>query len=953
MRRIESARFWVASPTLGSGYWNRAEETRETFGATLADTEGFFLRTGDLGFVRDGELFITGRIKEMVIIRGTNHAPHDIEWSVQGAHPAMRPDHGVAFSVVHDGEECLVVAQEVERDHLPALDVSEVMLAIRSAIAEEHGINVHTVALLARGTLSKTSSGKLQRQGCRSLFLSGELQTVARWSARDAHEEPPPPVEEAAPDRTESGIRRWLISRVAWLLEIDPRRIDAAEPLANYGMDSLKAVRLAGELEDRVGRTMPETLVYDHPSLDAIARFASQRGGRKRVDRHGRRSDREPLAIVGMGCRFPGAKSPDEFWALLRGGIDAITEVPASRWDAGAVYDPAPVSPGRANTRWGGFLEEIDRFDAEFFSISPKEAALVDPQHRLLLEVAWEALEHAGIEPASLAGSRTGVFIGICSNDYSRLQAGLPSQQTAYATTGNASSMAASRISYVLDLQGPSWVVDTACSSSLVALHQACQSLRAGDCDAAIVGGVNLILDPTLTVAFSQSRMMSSDGRCKAFSAAADGYGRAEGCGVVVLRPLSDARRDRDHVYAVVRGSAVNHDGRSNGITAPNGAAQESLISDALADAGVSPAEIGYVEAHGTGTALGDPIEMNALKQALSAGSPARQRCWIGSVKTNIGHAEAAAGIAGIIKVALAMDRGELPAHLHLSQLNPRITLEGTPLAIPTVRQAWPRQAERPRLAGVSSFSFGGTNAHAVLSEGPAPEQPQRAADGDRPLHLLTLSATTEAALVSLAGAFADHLETTRSDTGDVCFTANTGRSRFRHRLAVLGMTNREIAARLRDATNSGRANPVEGVRLGNVSGRGGPRIALVSSSEVSVSNATVRRLFEIVPSLRQAETDRPGGVGGTCWLPTLSPGADPWRTLLDAVATLYVAGVPIDFRRLDDGIVRRRVALPTYRFQRRRHWFREAEGTNGELLTASGHSRGSAGNARALSDEP
>jgi acyl-CoA synthetase (AMP-forming)/AMP-acid ligase II/3-oxoacyl-(acyl-carrier-protein) synthase/acyl carrier protein len=943
---------WLASPSVATGYWNRAEETREAFEARLADTdEGPFLRTGDLGFLRDGELYMTGRLKEMIIVRGTNHAPQDIEWSVQAAHPALRPDHGAAFSVDEDGNERLVVAQEVDRQHLATLDVTAVVTAIRNAVAEEHGIEVHAIALLPWGTMPKTSSGKIRRRGCRSLFLDESLETVARWSVRDTRSQRGAPVDLAG----DEDLARWLLTRTAALLEIDPDLVDPSEPLASYGLDSLKAVRLAGELEQHLGRPLPDTLAYEHPSLDEIANFVSGGVGRRRGERRRRRQDEEPLAIVGLGCRFPGAKNPDELWTFLQRGGDAITEVPTSRWNTDAVYDPTPSSPGHTNTRSGGFLDEIDRFDAEFFGISPKEAAQIDPQHRLLLEVAWEALEHAGIAPSSLAGTRTGVFVGISSNDYSRLQAGRPSLQTAYAATGNAQSMAASRISYVLDLQGPNWAVDTACSSSLVALHQACQSLRAGECNTALVGGVNLILDPTPTVAFSQSGMMSPDGRCKAFSAAADGYGRAEGCGVVVVRPLADALRDRDHVYAVVRGSAVNHDGRSNGITAPNGAAQVSLIRDALADAGTSPAEIGYVEAHGTGTALGDPIEMQALQDALDAEGAARQRCFVGSVKTNIGHTEAAAGIAGVIKVALALDRGGLPPHLHLDQLNPRISLDGTSFAIATARESWPRRTDRSRIAGVSSFSFGGTNAHAILAEGPLHGQPLHAAAANgrsqeegAPLHLLTLSALSETALATLAQTFAQHLETTTDDLADICFTANTGRSCFRHRLAVFGANSQELAARLRQAPQGGQAAPIEGVMSGSVRGRGGRRVALVADS---IDGPPMQDLFELAPTLQRAERDQAPQVDNPFWLTASVSGVDDRHALLEAVAALWVAGVPIDFHKLDAGTAPRRVAVPTYPFQRRRYWFGE-EGGAGAAADPSGNGREAERDARTLNDE-
>ncbi len=378
---------------------------------------------------------------------------------------------------------------------------------------------------------------------------------------------------------------------------------------------------------------------------------------------------KEPIAIIGLSCRFPQAPDPAAFWELLRSGVDAITEVPSDRWDVDALHSVDPA-PGKVTTRWGGFLEGVDLFDPHFFGISPREAARMDPQQRLLLEVSWEALENAFIPPHSLAGTRTGVFVGISSYDYSRLQFDDPESIDAYAGTGNAHSIAANRLSYIFDLRGPSMAVDTACSSSLVATHLACQSLRNGESDLVLAGGVNLILRPELTITFSQARMLSPDGRCKTFDASANGYVRGEGCGVIVLKRLSNALRDGDNILALIRGSAVNQDGRSNGLTAPNGLAQQEVIRQALAEGQVAPGQIGYVEAHGTGTPLGDPIEISSLSAVLDDGN-SNGRVLVGSVKTNIGHLESAAGIAGLIKSVLALQNEAIPPHLHLKEVNP------------------------------------------------------------------------------------------------------------------------------------------------------------------------------------------------------------------------------------------------------------------------------------------
>ncbi|HXA15308.1 MAG TPA: polyketide synthase, partial [Opitutaceae bacterium] len=376
----------------------------------------------------------------------------------------------------------------------------------------------------------------------------------------------------------------------------------------------------------------------------------------------------EPIAIIGMGCRFPGGvEDPDGFWRLLHTGTDGIVKVPANRWDIDRYYDPDPDAPGKMSTRWGGFLQGIDYFDTRFFGISPREAAWMDPQQRLLLEVTWEALEAAGQAPDRLAGSDTGVFVGISTNDYAMLQLkhGAIKLIDAYAGTGSSASVASGRLSYLLGLQGPCISVDTACSSSLVAVHLACQSLRTGECRLALAGGVNVILSPEVTINFSKARMMAADGRCKTFDAAADGYVRGEGCGMVVLKRYTDAVASGDDILAVIPGSAVNQDGRSGGLTVPNGPAQESVIRRALKNAGIKPDQVSYIEAHGTGTSLGDPIEIGALGAVFGSDRNGHGRLNVGSVKTNIGHLEAAAGIAGLIKVVLALRRAEIPPHLH------------------------------------------------------------------------------------------------------------------------------------------------------------------------------------------------------------------------------------------------------------------------------------------------
>jgi acyl transferase domain-containing protein/acyl-CoA synthetase (AMP-forming)/AMP-acid ligase II/acyl carrier protein len=792
---------WVAGPHVAQGYWRDADATARTFDARLARGDGKrYLRTGDLGFLDAGELFVTGRLKDVIIVRGRNHYPQDIERTVADCHPALEGGRGAAFSVERNGEERLVVVQEVRRSHLRELDAAGVLDLVRQAVAEQHDLEVDAVLLLRTASLPTTTSGKVRRRACRERFLGGELQVVARWPqpsapTRERRAAPPPAgVRSPADAPTTAAVEGWLVDRLAGHLRVPPEQIDVRQPFARYGLDSVATVRLADELGRWLGRSLDPVLAYQYPTIELLSRHlmapptAEPSKLAPTVPPDARH---EPIAIVGMGCRFPGADNLASFWQLLRSGAVAVGQMPDERRHlAGGRPDPWR---GVRHSE-GGYLAGIDQFDARFFSIAPREVVTMDPQQRLLLEVSWQALEDAAIPPDQLAGSQTGVFIGISTGDYSRLHIARASGVSAYAGTGHALSIAANRLSYVLDLHGPSWAVDTGCSSSLVAVHQACRSLRGGECDLAIAAGVNLILLPQLTEVFTRAGMLADQGRCRTFSADADGYVRSEGCGVVVLKRLSAALQDGDRIAALILGTAVNQDGRSNGLTAPNGPAQEAVIRRAQQDAGIRPDDVGYVEAHGTGTPLGDPIEFASLRNVLRNGQPREHTCWVGSVKTNIGHTEAAAGVAGLIKAVLALEHDEIPPHLHFTRLNPKIDAAGSQLVIPTHRTAWPRGSRR-RLAGINSFGFGGTNAHVIIGDTP-PVPRHRGID--RPVELLAVSAKCEPALVELVRRFDRHLERHPDlSLGDVCHTANAGRAHFTHRLAILAGSTAELRQKL------------------------------------------------------------------------------------------------------------------------------------------------------------
>ena len=837
---------WVSGENVAQGYWGRAEETEQTFQAFLADTgEGPFLRTGDLGFFKDGELFFTGRHKDLIIVRGQNHYPQDIELTVENSHEALSTNGVAAFSAEQDGEEWLVVVQEVQRTHLRKLNIDEIFEAIREAVLEQHELSIHAIVLLKPGQIPKTSSGKVQRRACRALFLSGELNGIAIWQRPQTKKSTSSNIllngaaintkVNTGTDVKIEAIRGWLTAKISQSVEISPDKIDTSRPFAHYDLDSAAAVGLSGELGEWLGQSLPPTLVYDYPTIDALARYLTGMEDTKsppdaltsNADTQSIQGD--SIAVIGLGCRFPQAKGPDEFWQLLKSSKSAISKVPASRW-----------TPTEGSVPWGGFISDADRFDPAFFGISPREADTMDPQQRLVLEVSWEALENAGIPVQSLAGSQTGVFIGISTYDYS---AYLPSTGlNIYFNTGNSFSITANRLSYLWDLHGPSKAIDTACSSSLVAIHDACQNLRGGECDLAIAGGVNLMLSSGITDSFSASQLLSPGGCCNAFDAKADGYVRGEGCGMVILKRTTDAIRDADPILAIVKGSAVNQDGRTNGITAPNGPAQQMVVRKALANAGVSAREIGYVETHGTGTPLGDPIEFNALKEVLTPDRSSEEVCYIGSVKTNIGHLEAAAGIAGVIKTVLVLQHREIPPHPHFDTINPHLDITGALLSIPTKPIPW--LTEQSKFAGVSSFGFGGTNAHAVLASAPVSQAPsaETQTTPERPQHILTLSAQDELALPDLARAYTRYFQAhPETELANACFTAAVGRSHFTHRLALVAASSEEAIEKLQTADYLVHKAPT-----------GKPKLAFLFTGQGSEYVDMGRQLYETEPTFRK-----------------------------------------------------------------------------------------------------
>ncbi|MDO5977225.1 non-ribosomal peptide synthetase/type I polyketide synthase, partial [Flavivirga jejuensis] len=812
----EIGEIWISGDSVTQGYWGREELTIDVFRAQIHyangrvnKKEGYYLRTGDMGFIQNKELYITGRLKEMMIINGVNYFPQDLERTIQDSHIDLQINAGSAFTILIKDKQELIVVQEIKRTSIRNYDFETIKKDIIESVFEVHGLPVYAIVLVRPGRIPKTSSGKIQRLIAKSSYEADTFEGVLEAWNMGMHLEKNEKESFQIKKSYQKTIKnkeliKWLKKTISDELQIKHSAVNLDKSFAVLGMTSLQSIRLSGLLSEYLSQEISPTILYSYSNIIDLVSYISKENNDIEVAREPSITlqEKEPIAIISMAGRFPGARDIETFWKNLKSGEDSITEVPFNRWNVDDFYsDKEDIDGFHMTTRWGGFLDKIDEFDASFFDISPREAKLMDPQQRILLELSHELLERAGYPYKQIKGTKTGVYIGVIQSDYGFLVKDLG--KDVYSGTGTALSISANRLSYYYDLKGPSMSVDTACSSSLVSIHSAVKDIRSGECTMAIAGGVNLIISPDTTVALSKSNMMATDGRCKTFDNSANGYVRSEGCGLVLLKPLSKAQEDGNQILAVIKGSAINQDGRSNGLTAPNGAAQQEVIQSALQSANLEPTDVDYVEAHGTGTSLGDPIEINALHAIYGKDRKVTKPLIVGSVKANIGHLESAAGVAGLIKAVLCLHYNQIPKQLHYHKPNTYINWKKNNIKIPESLLSWNYKENGLRRAGVSSFGFGGANAHVILEE--APQVIKEQSEDSvliRPISIVTLSGKGEKALQDQATNILSYIKSNPEITlQDVSYSLAVTRSHFENRLGIVCENKQELIKKLEHHT--------------------------------------------------------------------------------------------------------------------------------------------------------
>ncbi|MES2731615.1 MAG: aminotransferase class III-fold pyridoxal phosphate-dependent enzyme, partial [Bacteroidota bacterium] len=843
---------WIKGESVTQQYYNNEAATK----AVIAP-DGW-LNTGDTGFMLNDCLYVVGRVKDIIFVKGLNVYPHDIEQTIEemegmetgkvvvcGIPDEEMASEAIGVFVIHKTsvEKFLPLATQIKR-----------FVAARLGLEVKHVIPVRKI--------HKTTSGKVKRHFFVEEFRSGAYATIIQeikqllGGASDMAAVATP-VDAALPiaisSETDStlairsaSIRQWIGNWLKGRFNLSAEDLSTERNFAGYGMTSFQAVALATDLESFLQTPIDTTVVFNYPTVQTLANHLAT--SIKEIPTAKDNLSTQPattrltdnrIAVIGMSCRLPGnVNSPEAFWALLKEQRNAITEVPTNRWDVDGYFDTDVDASGKMYTKQGGFVEQIDGFDPLFFDVSPREAAGMDPQQRLLLEVCWEALERAGLAPAGLRGSDCGVFIGMGTDDYQHIIHDRLSPtyfEDAFTSLGVERSIAAGRIAYLFDFHGPVLQLDTACSSSLLSVHQACQSLLQEECSMALAGGVNLMLSPDTTVKLCRMKALSPTGSCKTFDNEADGYVRGEGCGIVVLKRLSDAVANGDNILAVISGSAVNHDGLSNGLTAPNGVAQQQLIEKALRNAKLNANEIQYVEAHGTGTRLGDPVEVQALNAVYGQSRPANDPLIVGAVKTNIGHLEAAAGIAGFIKTVLCLQHQQIPGNLHLQQPNRFIPWKNLALKVADRLTPWLPLAGKRR-AAISAFGLSGTNVHIIVEEArleasleaklvaaATPKQPTQPAP-NWPAYPVLLSAKKPEALQALAKQYLTLLDTPSVSLADISYSTAFTRNAFSHRLAFGASSLQHAQEYLRAYLDQ---TEIDGLLMGNAQAQKGKLVWL------------------------------------------------------------------------------------------------------------------------------
>jgi len=929
----------IHSTSIASGYINKPEESSSTFCVKVKHNNKNFFRTGDLGFVDNEHLFVVGREKDLIIINGKNHHPIDIESSIK-RHIKHLDLAVIVFTQEIENEEKVIIVQEVKNE-LSQIDYESIITDIKHAVVQNHSIKVHEIRLVPENTIPRTPSGKVKKQACRNLHKNDSLTTLYCDIAHQANAQNQSYQATTPINADLASIIETLKNKVfAPELNLTHNDLANIDNFSAITLDSIQYFIISKKIEEVFEFTLAPVMLFKYPSFTKLAGYLYEelvpldrptevqgtvRSSQKEHVNHHANSepDDDLIAIIGMSGHFPGgATDLDLFWDNLINQTDCITAIPSDRQAFSPEQKSHKASSSSTFPNWGGFLHGIDAFDAEFFGISPLEANSMDPQQRKVMEMTWTVFESAGYNPKQLTAQNVGLFIGAHNNDYLELtlaQPDLSEKYGAYLDSGVHMSMIANRTSRWFDFNGPSEVINTACSSSLVAVHHAVESIKKGDCTVAVAGGINLILSPRVYKAAHSAGMLSTDGSCKTFDEQANGFVRAEGYGAVLLKPYQQAKKDNDSIYGLIKSAVINHDGKSNSLRAPNLDSQTKLILSAYKSADVAPESVSYIEAHGTGTPLGDPIEIEALKEAFITMSetsmPHRNYCGLGTVKTNIGHCESAAGIAGLIKVLLSMKHQRLPGMLHFNKLNPAISLEKSPFYVVDKNQPWQRLTgidgeSIPLRAGISSFGFGGMNAHVVVEE-PTRENTEDDSQNGQP-QLILLSAKTTEQLKEVAARLYHHLmrQSSNITSGnqqsliDIAYTLQVGRHGMQERLAMIVDTPSKLIDMLRQFLSS-------------------------ALSERNFYRGTVDKELELL----NWDSDNE--------LKTL---LNHWSEAKDLhkIASFWVRGLtPTSWQLLYRNTHPKRINLPSYPFSKKRYWLpdlpQQGETSSDTVLNISG----------------